>query len=85
MERALGSFVFLTQRGWQVLTWRWVGLMVFWALANEVARRMLSTNDWVTFVTVLSVASILSYIIVTRLTAPSYWNGPEDDKDGSVV
>jgi intracellular septation protein len=80
LERALGSFIFLTQRGWKVLTWRWVGLVVFWALANEVARRVLSTDDWVTFVTVLSVASIASYIIVTRLTAPAYWNGPEDEK-----
>jgi intracellular septation protein len=34
LERALGSFVFLIQRGWYVLTWRWVGLMVFWAVAN---------------------------------------------------
>jgi hypothetical protein len=46
---------------------------------------VLSTDDWVTFVTLLSVASILSYIIVTRLTAPSYWNGPDDEKVGGVA
>lgn len=84
LERALGSFVFLTDRGWRVLTFRWAGLAVFWAISNEVARRVLSTDDWVTYVSVLSIASIASYIIATRLTAPAYWNSPEDgDESGT--
>jgi intracellular septation protein len=84
LERALGSFVFLTDRGWRVLTFRWAGLAVFWAISNEVARRVLSTDDWVTYVSVLSIASIASYIIATRLTAPAYWNSPEaGDESGT--
>jgi len=84
LERALGSFVFLTDRGWRVLTFRWAGLAVFWAISNEVARRVLSIDDWVTYVSVLSIASIASYIIATRLTAPAYWNSPEaGDESGT--
>ena len=80
LERALGSFVFLTDRGWRVLTYRWAGLAVFWAISNEVARRVLSTDDWVTFVSALSILSIASYIIMTRLTAPAYWAGPKGEQ-----
>ena len=79
IERALGGFVFLTERGWRVLTFRWIALAIGWAVANEVARHGLSTDDWVTFVTVMSVASIISYVVATRLTAPRYWNGPDQD------
>lgn len=79
LERALGTMVFLSARGWRVLHLRWIGLAVMWAVANEIARRVLTTDDWVTFVTVMSVASIVSYIICTRLTAPAYWTGPIDD------
>jgi len=79
LERALGSFVFLTERGWRVLTWRWVGLALGWAAANEVARRILSTDDWVTFATVMSFASLALYVVATRLTAPRYWKGPAPD------
>jgi intracellular septation protein len=79
LERALGTMVFLSARGWRVLHWRWIGLAVMWAGANEVARRVLTTDEWVTFVTVLSIASIVSYIVCTRLTAPAYWTGPVDD------
>lgn len=79
LERALGSFVILTDRGWRVLHWRWIGLALGWAVANEIARRVLSTDDWVTFVTAMSVASIVSYVLATRYTAPAYWAGPRDD------
>lgn len=79
LERALGSFVFLSERGWRVLTFRWIGLALMWAVANEVARRVLSTDGWVTFTTVMSVGSLALYIIATRLTAPAYWIGPVDD------
>ncbi|MBC6440886.1 MAG: septation protein IspZ [Rhodospirillales bacterium] len=79
LERALGSFVFLTKKGWRVLTWRWIGLAFAGAVANEIAWRVLSSDDWVTFKTASSVGSILLYIVATRLTAPHYWNREEED------
>lgn len=81
LDRALGSMVILTDRGWRVLHWRWIGLALFWAAANEVARRVLTTDQWVTFATVVSVASIVGYILATRLTTPKYWNGPRDEDE----
>jgi intracellular septation protein len=79
LERALGSMVILTDRGWRVLHWRWIALALFWAVANEVARRVLTPDQWVTFATVVSVVSIVGYILATRLTAPAHWAGPRDE------
>lgn len=78
LERALGTLVLLTEQGWRVLHWRWIGLALLWAGANEIARHTLSSDDWVTFVIIMKVASIAAYILVTRLTAPAYWAGPRD-------
>jgi len=78
LERALGTMVFLSERGWRVLHLRWIALALFWAGANEIARHVLSDDGWVTCVSVLSLASIAGYIVVTRLTAPAYWIGPRD-------
>lgn len=80
LERALGTMVFLTDRGWRVLHLRWIALALFWAGANEIARRLLSDDGWVTFTTVASLASIACYVVATRLTAPAYWTGPRDDQ-----
>ncbi len=39
----------LTAQGWRAISWLWVAMFVTSAIANEVAWRSLSTDDWITF------------------------------------
>ena len=39
----------LTDRGWRVITWAWIGFFVFLAGLNEVVWRNASTDFWVSF------------------------------------
>lgn len=44
-----GDVFALTEEGWKKLTFRWACFFVFLAILNEVAWRMLTTDQWVTF------------------------------------
>jgi intracellular septation protein len=39
----------LSESGWRGLTRLWIAMFITMAAANELARRILSTDDWVTF------------------------------------
>ena len=45
----IGKQITLTARGWRAISWLWVAMFVTSAIANEVAWRILSTDDWITF------------------------------------
>ena len=45
----MGSQIRMTDEGWRALSWIWVAMFLTTALANEIAWRSLSTDDWVTF------------------------------------
>ena len=45
----IGKQITLTARGWRAISWLWVVMFVTSAIANEVAWRILSTDDWITF------------------------------------
>jgi intracellular septation protein len=52
--RSLLSYLFgdvfaLTEEGWRKLTFRWACFFVFLAVLNELAWRLLTTDQWVTF------------------------------------
>lgn len=77
LKRALGTLVLLTDRGWKVLAWRWIGFSLVLAGANEAVWRTQTTDDWVLYKTVMSVGSLVGFIAITRITAPHYWqNSP---------
>jgi intracellular septation protein len=80
LERALTGQIYLTARGWRVLTWRWIALALAWACANELARHVLTVDDWVAFKTAAVVVALVLYVAVTRLTAPRYWDEPVGDQ-----
>lgn len=48
LQRALGDQLQLTGQGWRLLTWRVVGYLAFLAVANEVVRRTMPTETWLT-------------------------------------
>ncbi len=39
----------LTERGWRLITWAWIGFFVFLAAVNEIVWRNSSTDFWVSF------------------------------------
>jgi intracellular septation protein len=43
------SAVNLDNEGWNKLTWLWVGMFIIMAVANEIAWRNLTTDQWVSF------------------------------------
>jgi len=45
----MGSQIKLTEAGWRQMSWIWVAMFASTAIANEIAWRSLSTDDWVTF------------------------------------
>jgi len=49
LKPLLGSTLELREEGWRALGWRWVGFFACMAALNEVLRRALTTDQWVTF------------------------------------
>ena len=49
LRAIMGSQINLTETGWRQMSWLWVAMFTTTAIANEVAWRALSTDDWVTF------------------------------------
>jgi intracellular septation protein len=47
LKMLFGDFFAMTERGWRILTFRWVLWFMLLALSNEVARAMLVPESWV--------------------------------------
>ena len=67
----MGTQLRMRDAGWRVLSWLWVAMFLTTALANEVAWRSLSTDDWVTFkvfgITAISLLfAVLSVPVMTK-------------------
>ena len=79
LARALEGQVSLTDKGWKVLTIRWVLFALAMACANELMWRTQTTDAWVAFKAGMTPTSIFAYIVITRFTAETYWQEPESD------
>lgn len=77
LTRALEGQVYLTEKGWKVLTIRWVLFTPIMAGANELMWRTQTTDAWVAFKVAMPPTSILFYIVITRVTAQIYWQEPQ--------
>ena len=67
----MGSQIRMRDAGWRAISWIWVAMFLTTALANEIAWRSLSTDDWVTFkvfgITGISlIFTVISVPIMTR-------------------
>ena len=67
----MGSQIRMHDAGWRAISWVWVAMFLTTALANEIAWRSLSTDDWVTFkvfgITGISlIFTVISVPIMTR-------------------
>ena len=45
----MGGQMKLTDKGWGLITWLWALMFLTTGVANEIAWRVLSTDDWITF------------------------------------
>lgn len=67
----MGSQIRMHDAGWRAISWVWVAMFLTTSLANEIAWRSLSTDDWVTFkvfgITGISlIFTVISVPIMTR-------------------
>ena len=67
----MGTQLCMSDAGWRAISWLWVAMFLTTALANEIAWRSMSTDDWVTFkvfgITAISlVFTVISVPIMTR-------------------
>ena len=67
----MGAQIRMHDAGWRAISWVWVAMFLTTALANEIAWRSLSTDDWVTFkvfgITGISlIFTVISVPITTR-------------------
>ena len=67
----MGTQLRMSDIGWRAISWLWVAMFLTTALANEIAWRTMSTDDWVTFkvfgITAISlVFTVISVPIMTR-------------------
>lgn len=58
----------LTDRGWQILAWRWAVFFLIMATANEIARRVLSVELWVYFKVIATLTFIVFGVYQFTLT-----------------
>lgn len=58
----------LTDRGWQILAWRWAVFFLIAAVANELARRMFSVEAWVYFKIIATLVFIVFGVYQFTLT-----------------
>lgn len=49
IKLVLESAFNLTDRGWRLITWAWIGFFIFLAAINEIVWRNFSTDFWVSF------------------------------------
>ncbi|MCA0201076.1 MAG: septation protein A [Proteobacteria bacterium] len=49
IKLVLESAFNLTDRGWRIITWAWIGFFIFLAAINEIVWRNFSTDFWVSF------------------------------------
>ena len=75
LERTLDYVLVVDARAWPVLHVTWIAIALFFAAANEIARRALTTDHWAVF-NVLSDPALFGFIwLATRLIAERYWAG----------
>jgi intracellular septation protein len=81
LQLVLGeTFPALSARGWRLLTRNWIVFFLALAVLNEVLRRTLSTDNWVTF-KVFGVTG-LTFVFALAQTPILLRHGPPDDMPG---
>ena len=73
LKRTLGYRLQLHDVGWHVLHATWIGITLLSGLANEFARRFLTTDQWAIYNVASDPALFGLIYFATRLVAEQYW------------
>lgn len=76
----------LTERGWRIITWAWIGFFIFLAGLNEAVWRNTSTDFWVSFKVfgVMPLTIVFSFAmipIIMRHTTQPEIAAPDEEMD----
>ena len=80
IQMLLGHAIDMETEGWRRMTFRWAVFFVFMALANEIAWRNLSTDDWVSLKVFGFTAATVVFAVAQMWLVRRYMTGePEDE------
>lgn len=57
LSLAFDKILPMTARAWEKLTYMWIGYFLLIAIANEIARRVLTVGDWLVFKAVILIVT----------------------------
>jgi intracellular septation protein len=85
IKLVLEGALHLTEHGWRLITWAWIGFFIFLAALNEIVWRNSSTDFWVSFkvfgVMPLTIAFSFAMIpLIMRHTLPSQASDEKVDR-----
>lgn len=78
-----GPMMSLQERGWTLLTWRWAIFFVGLAGFNEIAWRILSTDQWVMLKTFGFIPIVVVFALTQAPLMTRYKEGEGTDSSGS--
>lgn len=78
-----GPMISLQEQGWTLLTWRWAIFFVFLAGLNEIAWRVLTTDQWVTLKTFGFIPIVMLFALTQAPLMTRYKLAEETDSTRS--
>jgi intracellular septation protein len=84
IKLVLEGALHLTDRGWRLITWAWIGFFVFLAALNEAVWRNTSTDFWVSFKVfgVMPLTIVFSFAMIPIILRHTVQPAPADDEAG---
>ncbi|MEM0946666.1 MAG: septation protein IspZ [Pseudomonadota bacterium] len=73
LRRALGYRLRISEFGWRTLHIAWIALALLSGVGNEIARRVLTTDQWAIFNVASDPALFILIWLATRSIAERYW------------
>lgn len=82
LQIAFGPMLSLTEKGWTLLTWRWAAFFVCLAGINEIAWRILTTDQWVMLKTFGFIPIVLVFALAQTPLMTRYKSTDESESAG---
>ena len=79
LKPVMQSALKLEDEGWRILTLRWACYFVVLAVLNEIARRQLTTDQWVTFKTFGVMTLTFVFMLAQMRLLERYSSEPRED------
>lgn len=78
LKQLFGTVFAITDRGWQLLTWRWFWFLLAAAIANEIARALLTPESWIDYrfykTILVTLFALFQFILSSQYRLPDVSN-----------